>query len=130
MTIIIAAEGPSLDSAPCSHFGRAPYFIEAEIETQTVVEAIANPHAGDGHGVGVTAATLVADRKPGAVVSGAFGPKAHAVLQAAGIDLCLLSGATVGEVVANFAAGKLERFESGSGGGGGGCGQGSGRGRA
>lgn len=110
MTIMITAEGATLDSPASTRFGRAPYFLYIDADTATVKEAVGNTHAQDGHGVGIAAASAVLARAPDAVISGSFGPKAHEVLRQGEVDLYVLAGSTVRDVLAKFVSGSLERF--------------------
>ncbi|MEW6567636.1 MAG: NifB/NifX family molybdenum-iron cluster-binding protein [Chloroflexota bacterium] len=86
MKIIISAVAPDLDATLDPRFGRAAHFLIVDDQTLEW-EATPNPAAEAAGGAGSQAAQLVARHQPGVVISGAFGPNAFHVLQAAGIRM-------------------------------------------
>jgi predicted Fe-Mo cluster-binding NifX family protein len=86
MKICITSQGSTLDALAEERFGRAPYFIIVESENGSF-EAIQNPYADGGGGVGPKAAQVLIAHEVTALVSGMVGGNAHDVLQAAGIHL-------------------------------------------
>ena len=131
MKIAMTVEGHNLDAAPSPVFGRCPTFLFVDTDTLDF-EALDNPAGAASGGAGIQATQLIADQNAEAVVSGSFGPNAYNTLSAAGIDMYILQGNTVRDVVENFKAGRLNRVtvpSSGAGGRGRGGGGGRGRGR-
>ena len=106
MKLCITAAGNDLSAATDAAFGRAPWFMLIDTETGAT-EAVANPSVNAGHGAGIAAAQLMADRGVAAVLTGRLGPKAQAALAAAGITMHEgLPPCTVSEALAQFKAGK------------------------
>jgi predicted Fe-Mo cluster-binding NifX family protein len=86
MKICFTAKGTTLDSQTEERFGRAPYFILVESENGSF-EAIQNPFADGGGGVGPKAAQVLIANNVKALVSGQVGGNAREVLAAAGIAM-------------------------------------------
>jgi predicted Fe-Mo cluster-binding NifX family protein len=86
MKICISSDGNNLDSAVDSRFGRCPFFLIVDSETEQF-EAIANPGANFGGGAGIAAAQKIAEQKVDIVITGNVGPNAFGVLQSAGIKI-------------------------------------------
>ncbi|MFP4624420.1 MAG: NifB/NifX family molybdenum-iron cluster-binding protein, partial [Gemmatimonadota bacterium] len=82
--IAVTVTSPDLDAGLEPRFGRAPHVVLVDPETMEW-EALDNPAWQASGGAGVQAAQLLSERKVSAVVSGEFGPNAHAALEAAGI---------------------------------------------
>ena len=61
MKICISSDGNSLESKLDPRFGRAKYFIIANIETMEY-EVLENPGASAGGGAGVTAGQLIVEQ--------------------------------------------------------------------
>lgn len=104
MIVCITSRGPTLDSLVDQTFGRARYFLFVETETRTF-EAIEN--APPGHGAGVQAAQLVANRDARVLITGNIGPNAHQGLSAAEVRTLSSTSGTVAEALANLEMGKL-----------------------
>lgn len=95
MNLCITAQGPTPDSPTEERFGRAPYFIVMDSTTGSF-EAIRNPYAGGGGGVGPKAAQLLITHDVKVVITGQVGGNAQEVLSAAGITVHLIrAGGTV-----------------------------------
>jgi predicted Fe-Mo cluster-binding NifX family protein len=86
-------------------------FILVDPETLDC-EALPNPALDAPGGAGVQAAQTVLQQGVGAVIAPSLGPNAFRVVQAAGIPVYRLQGATVREVIAAFNAGQLARLET------------------
>jgi predicted Fe-Mo cluster-binding NifX family protein len=81
--------------------------------------ALANPALETTGGAGVQAAQFLADKRVEAVVSGAFGPNAFRVLDAAGIAMYHFdSRGTCRQVIEAYQSGSLARVTEASGRGG------------
>jgi len=109
MKICITSQANNLDSLVDPRFGRCEYFIIYDTETDQF-EAVENPHVGEGGGVGIRAAELVASKGVKAVLTGNIGPNATQTLQAANIDI--ISGITGNVKEA------IEKYKKGAKGGG------------
>jgi predicted Fe-Mo cluster-binding NifX family protein len=86
MKICFTAKGTTLESLTEERFGRAPYFIVVESENGSF-EAIKNPAADGGGGVGPKAAQILIAHEVKALISGQVGVNAREVLNAAGIAI-------------------------------------------
>jgi predicted Fe-Mo cluster-binding NifX family protein len=86
MKVCFTAQGTTLDALVEERFGRAPYFIFIESNDGSF-EAIQNPFADGGGGVGPKAAQVLIANNVKALVSGQVGGNAKEVLVAAGIAM-------------------------------------------
>lgn len=112
MKVAISAQGGDLEALVDLRFGRAPWLIIADTESGEY-EAVDNrANAEAARGAGVQAATTVASRGVGAVITGNVGPNAHKVLVAAGIVAHTVeSGVSVREALASLKRGDLPTAE-------------------
>lgn len=108
MKLIISAQDPSLESAVDRRFGRSPWLVLYDTETNQW-EAFQNPGVTQSGGAGVAAAQFVVDKKADVVVSGDFGPNAARAFQAANVEMrrFMDSTTTVQEAVDHFMQGRL-----------------------
>jgi predicted Fe-Mo cluster-binding NifX family protein len=111
MKIAFSAQSPERSSKLDPRFGRCVYFLLSDEETGGW-EAVENPAVTAAGGAGPQAAQFLVDQGVDAVVSGAFGPNAFEVLQAAGIEMYTAEGGEVGALEDRLAAGELERISS------------------
>ena len=86
MKVAVSATGGNLDSTVSPRFGRCPYYVIVDTETMSF-EAIPNTSMSAPSGAGIGAAQLVAERGAEAVLTGAVGPNAMAVLSQTGIKM-------------------------------------------
>lgn len=108
MKIAIASSGKALASPVDPRFGRCPYFLIVDSETEEF-EAIENTAGQAFGGAGISAAQMVANKGIGAVIAGNFGPNALNVLSASGIKIFAgVSGITAKEALAQYKAGELK----------------------
>lgn len=82
--IAVAAEGRSPSSLVSGVAARCPYFLLFD-ENGTFVEAVDNPHKDAPGGAGSQAVELLAGKRVGVVIAGAFGPKMVGAMQARGM---------------------------------------------
>lgn len=108
MKLVITTSTGSLDGPYDPRFGRAQFFCLVDSESGEF-EAMANPGIHASGGAGVQASQIVAEAGVEAVVSGHFGPKAHASLSAAGLRMFM---APAGEDLTGREL--LERFQQGT----------------
>ena len=111
MKIAVTSQGPNLDAFVDPRFGRCQYFLFIDADALSV-EAVANESRAAAGGAGIQAAQFVAEKGAKALITGAVGPNAEAVLKKAGIPVCRGAG-TVRSVVEKFRAGKLPAMEAG-----------------
>lgn len=109
LIIAICSQGEGLDAEVDSRFGRCPYFVIVDLETDRV-EATPNPAVTSGHGAGPKAAQHLADKNVEAVCAHHVGPNAWSAMNACGIDIYTMDvSKTVGDVVADFQEGRLKK---------------------
>jgi len=104
MTICITSTGQSLDAPINPSFGRAPYFLFVDPETETVQAVKNTPGA---HGAGVQAAQIVASNKATVVITGNVGPNAHQGLSAANIEIYIGATGSAKDALEDHRAGRL-----------------------
>jgi predicted Fe-Mo cluster-binding NifX family protein len=111
MKICVTSNGNSIESNLDPRFGRAAYFIIADIETMEY-EAIENAAANSGGGAGITSGQLMVDKGVEAVITGNVGPNAANVLKAANIKIYRGISASVKENIEKFNKGILEKIDT------------------
>ncbi|MDD2646728.1 MAG: NifB/NifX family molybdenum-iron cluster-binding protein [Patescibacteria group bacterium] len=111
MKIAVSSIRETIDSSVSDIFGRCPYFIIAEIESQKIekTEAIENKNTDQMSGVGISAAQLMAEKNIDTVITGNVGPRALDVLRQFNIDVYYGNG-TVKEILQDFINGKLKKI--------------------
>jgi predicted Fe-Mo cluster-binding NifX family protein len=109
MKVCVTSQGTDPSAAVDSRFGRCPYFLIYDDETgdYAAIDNAVNMDAAGG--AGVQSATRVAEQGVDWVVSGHIGPKAMAVLQAAGLKVAVGAKGSVAEAVAALKEGSLEQ---------------------
>jgi predicted Fe-Mo cluster-binding NifX family protein len=104
MKIAISATGQTLDDEVDPRFGRCPYFIIAEAETEAF-EAVANSSAAAAGGAGISAAQTVVKKGVEAVLTGNCGPKAHQVFSSAGVKVITGVSGKIKDAIAEYKLG-------------------------
>lgn len=112
MKIAFSTSGDTLDAPLDVRFGRAPRFLIYDLARDTfeVVDNFQNLDATQG--AGIQSAETVARQGAKALISGHCGPKAHRVLQAAGIRIYTSDAATVRDALESFRSGGLVESDS------------------
>jgi predicted Fe-Mo cluster-binding NifX family protein len=106
MKICISSSGTDLDSNVDPRFGRCPYYIFYDSETEKF-EYFENQSRNAMGGAGIQAAQFVVDNGAETVLSGAIGPNAFRVLNSAGINIYSGVGGTVKSAIEDLKNGKL-----------------------
>jgi predicted Fe-Mo cluster-binding NifX family protein len=106
MKIAITACSPDIAAQFDERFGRCPYFIVFDEESQQW-EAKSNPALDELGGAGTLAAQFIANIPVEAVISGKFGPKAASVLNAASIRMLESGPGRVDEIIKKHQSGTL-----------------------
>jgi predicted Fe-Mo cluster-binding NifX family protein len=106
LKIAVSATGGSLEATVDPRFGRCPHYIIVDTET-LAFEDISNTSMDFPSGAGIGAAQLVAGRGVEAVVTGAVGPNAMAVLSQAGIKIVTGAQGNIRQAVEAFKKGEL-----------------------
>jgi predicted Fe-Mo cluster-binding NifX family protein len=107
MKICIATIAPNLDSQISPVFGRAPYFLIVDSETEEF-KAIENEAQRAFRGAGIAAAKRVVFENAKVVIAGMVGPKAQFVLEQSGIKVITGVSGTAKEALEKFKKGKLK----------------------
>ena len=109
MKIAISSTGTTMESNIDPRFGRASYFVIVDSENSRIVDVIDNRASQEAaHGAGINAATMVAQSGAQVVLTGRVGPKAFAILQAAGIKVISEVSGTIKEALDAFRSGSAE----------------------
>lgn len=107
MRLCITSTGKELEANVDTTFGRAPWFLIIDTETNAT-EAVENTATAQGQGAGIGAAQLVSDKGVDGVLTGQVGPNAINAFRAAGIKLFagVSSQDTVKEALNRFKKGE------------------------
>jgi predicted Fe-Mo cluster-binding NifX family protein len=137
MKVAISSTAPKLDAPLDQRFGRCPYFIVVDPQSEKF-EVLNNQAAMMSGGAGIQAAQMVVNSGAGAVITGHLGPNAADTLAAGGVKTYLGASGTVREAMQQYKAGQLQEssgptveshFSTGGVRGGTGAGGGMGRGK-
>lgn len=108
MKIAVTSEGPTLQDAVDSRFGRAAGYVLVDTDTMDIRYVDNGDGQNMAQGAGIGAAEKMVASGAKAVLTGYVGPKAFQALQAAGIQVIQdLSGMTVGEAVERYKSGNV-----------------------
>lgn len=108
MRLCITSTGKDIEANIDPRFGRAPWFLIIDTDTNAV-EAVDNGAAAQAQGgAGTTAAQIVIDKNVDVLLTGRLGPNALKVFQASGIKLIedVSAQDTVSQVLARFKNGE------------------------
>ena len=111
MRICVTSSGNSLESKMDPRFGRAAYFIIADVDTMEY-EVIENTAAASGGGAGIASGQLIADKGVTAVITGNVGPNAMNVLKAANIEIYRGANISVKENIEYLKKGLLDKIST------------------
>ena len=116
MKVVISSLGEDLESDVDERFGRCSYFLVIDIENKEIkdVKTIENTARMQAGGAGITAAEIVANEKPDAIITGNIGPKAFQIFEQLGIKIYQGHG-KIKDVVQDFMEGKLEELTGATG---------------
>lgn len=109
MKIAFTTSGNNLESPLDQRFGRAAAFLVYDTDTEAYILIDNTQNLNAAQGAGIQSAQHVVNAGVSALITGHTGPKAFAVLQAAGIDVYLSSNATVREALKAWKHGSLEK---------------------
>jgi len=110
MKVAVPADVKSLETAVCRSFGRAPYYLIHDLQTNISV-FIENPAARSQGGAGVQAAQILVDQQLDAVLTPRLGRNAAEVIQAAGIQIYQSMNRSLRENLDAFSEGKLNLLQ-------------------
>jgi predicted Fe-Mo cluster-binding NifX family protein len=111
MKIAITSEGQDLQSLVDTRFGRAQWFIVADLETGEFQAVSNEQNLALPQGAGIQAAENVARQRPSYLITGHCGPKAFRALTATGIRVVVGAEGSVRDVLERFKRGELKPAE-------------------
>jgi len=106
MIIALPVDENKLESTVCISFGRTPYFLiyDTETDEHTFIE---NSAANSQGGAGIKAAQSIVDQNVGALVTPRCGENAAEVFKEAGVRLYKSQGDSIAENIEAFKRSKL-----------------------
>src|SRR5690554_6311510 len=110
MKITIPVDDKSLSSNVCVSFGRTPYFLIYDTDTQKSV-FLDNSAASSTGGAGIKAAQIIVDNKVNALITPRCGENAANVLKSADIKIYKTAGISAKKNIDNFISGKLSLLD-------------------
>jgi predicted Fe-Mo cluster-binding NifX family protein len=111
MKIAITSSIDNIDGNLDTRFGRCKYFLIYDLDNDNY-EFISNEqNLNAAQGAGIQSASLVANKKVDAVISGNFGPKAFDVLQRANIKMYISPSKSFKDVIDDYKNSKLTLIE-------------------
>jgi predicted Fe-Mo cluster-binding NifX family protein len=108
MKVAITSSGTNLQSNVDPRFGRCPYYIIYNTESDSF-EALENKSRLAGGGAGIQAAQTISDMKVEAVITGNVGPNAFRVLSAASIKIYSGVTGTIKDAIEKFKKGEYKQ---------------------
>ncbi|MGC9367438.1 MAG: NifB/NifX family molybdenum-iron cluster-binding protein [bacterium] len=109
--IIVSSTGADLDSEMDPRFGRAPYFLIYDLETDQY-ESIENSSVQYAQGAGSSASQLVANKGVKGVIAGNFGPNAANALNSFNIKMYVSPGGKISEIIKKFKSGEIKPIDN------------------
>lgn len=112
--VIPVIEDRGLDSRLSEHFGRAPYFMVAEIDPEgEVLKVEVIPNSGEHFGGSGKPADKILQLRPTALITCGVGPTALSIFQRSGVAVLRANALTAREVIEAFKRGELEELTEG-----------------
>jgi len=110
MIIAIPVDEKSLESNVCVSFGRTPYFLIYDVNTEKGI-FLDNSAAVDAGGAGIKAAQAIVDNKTNALLTPRCGGNAADLLKAAEIKIFKTINASARENIESYIDGKLSLLD-------------------
>lgn len=107
MKIAIPVNGKDMEDGVCLSFGRAPYYLFYETDTDEAVFS-SNEAAVSQGGAGIRASQFIADNNVKAAIAPQCGENAASVLTQAGIEIYSSVSGSIKENIEAFKNGELE----------------------
>lgn len=107
MKLAVSTGGKNLNAPMDERFGRAVGFIIFDTSTGSHEYIDNEKNMDSAQGAGIQSAKTVIDAGAAILITGNVGPKAYAALAAAGIEIYLKNGGTVGEAIEAYRSGSL-----------------------
>jgi predicted Fe-Mo cluster-binding NifX family protein len=113
MKVIISSTGKDLESDIDVRFGRCRYFLIVDTKTNKF-KAIENTAQAQAGGAGITAAQIVANENPDAIISANLGPRSFQVFQQLNIKIYQAEG-KIKKAIKDLKQGKLKEITNATG---------------
>ena len=110
MILIITSQGPDPTDPVDPRFGRAPYLLIFDTETDQFQTLDNSQQVAAAQGAGVQAAQNIVATGAQVLLTGRCGPKAFQALSAAGVQIFSGTQGTVQEAVQAWRAGNLDQL--------------------
>lgn len=110
MKVAVPVDDKLMESAVCPSFGRAPYFLIYDSDTQEG-EFLDNKAAASQGGAGIKAAQTIVDHQIKALLTPRCGQNAAEVIKAAKVDIYRTVNKTAQENIDAYLAGELSMLE-------------------
>ena len=111
MKICVPAVSDNLEAQMDPRFGRCPYFLIVDSETQKI-EAFPNVSVSAMSGAGIQAAQIIANKKVDVLITGNVGLNALQALSTAGMKVVTCDGGTVKAVLERYQRGELKEVNT------------------
>ncbi|MFO7952741.1 MAG: NifB/NifX family molybdenum-iron cluster-binding protein [Bacillota bacterium] len=109
MKLAVSAREKGLGAEVDQRFGRCPYFVMVDSDSEEEIETIVNYNADSAGGAGPQSAQLLSKHKVDAVATGNVGPNAVNALKAAKIKIYTGADGTVESTLKRFKEGQLSQ---------------------
>ncbi|HZK26578.1 MAG TPA: NifB/NifX family molybdenum-iron cluster-binding protein [Thermoclostridium sp.] len=110
MKIAIPIDEKVLESNVCVSFGRTPYFLIYDVETNESI-FLDNSAAASAGGAGIKAAQTIVDNKANVLLTPRLGENAADVIKSADIEIYKTTNASAKDNIDAFVAGKLSLLD-------------------
>ncbi|HAR63709.1 MAG: dinitrogenase iron-molybdenum cofactor biosynthesis protein [Candidatus Margulisiibacteriota bacterium] len=108
MKIAISSEGKDLDSNVDARFGRTPFFVIVDINSNDFYAIENSKNFNAAQGAGIQSAQNIVNQGVAVVITGNCGPKAYKVLSESNIKIACAAGITVKTAIEHYKNGMLE----------------------
>ena len=112
MKIALSSTGKTSEDMVDQRFGRAPYFIIFDSQTNTFAAVDNTQNLNAAQGAGIQSAQNVVQAGAEILITGHTGPKAFRVLESAKIPIYLAPSLTIKEAVEKFKNGELKKIDN------------------
>jgi predicted Fe-Mo cluster-binding NifX family protein len=112
MKVCIPATGDGVDAAMDVRLGRAAKLVFVDTESGQVESVDNEQNLMAAQGAGIQTGRRIVDGGADAVIAKNVGPKAHALLAAAGIAVYQAEGGTVGRLIEQLKSGDLKLLDT------------------
>jgi predicted Fe-Mo cluster-binding NifX family protein len=110
MKVCIPTMESNLDSQVSPFFGRAPFLLFFDLDTERV-KVFSNPGVQAFRGAGIATSQTVVSEQAKVVIGGNFGPNAFSFLQSSGIKVYQALNLTARQAITKYQKGELEEMK-------------------